>query len=178
MWLQWHEKQSLRILIVEWIRQSVKCIAITTIPGHPIDRVQIRVSINVSVKQCSCWNICNIRLVLSARFFSVKYKLEIAWQPGNCFPVSLATRRSSLPRMKSVFLHFNSIATVDGLVSIVHPPDLVYVDWHTTNFYSYWPHSIVLRQHLSVPSDDQLSDCGEHHQAITDFTYLHVVSYF
>ena len=67
-------------------------------------RLQIIVSIDGSVKQCSFWNICNICRVLSAR------AVGRAWtgnnrtdSPSNRFYASLATRMFPLPWIKTVF---------------------------------------------------------------------------
>ena len=67
------------------------------------------VSIDVSVKHCSFWNICNICHVLSAR------AVGRAWtensrtdSPSNRFHASLATRMFPLPWIKTVFFFLNS----------------------------------------------------------------------
>ena len=67
-------------------------------------RLQIMVSIDVSVKHCSVWNICNICRVLSAR------AVGRAWtgnsrtdSPSNRFCASFATRMFPLRWIKTVF---------------------------------------------------------------------------
>ena len=69
--------------------------------------VQIMVSIDVSVKHCSFWNICNICRVISAR------AVGWAWTgngrtdiPSNRFCASLATRMFPLPLIKMCFSAF------------------------------------------------------------------------
>ena len=79
-------------------------------------RLQIMVSINVSVKHCSFWNICNICRVLSAR------AVGRAWtgnsrtdSPSNRFYASLATRMFPLRWIKTVFfLHSDHRTTADS----------------------------------------------------------------
>ena len=79
-------------------------------------RLQIMVSIDVSVKHCSFWNICNICRVLSAR------AVGRAWtgnsrtdSPSNRFYASLATRMFPLQWIKTVFfLHSDNRTTADS----------------------------------------------------------------
>ena len=107
-----------------------KWIVITSIPGQYIMKhLKIMVSIDVSVKHCSFWNICNICRVLSAR------AVGRAWtgnrrtdSPSNRFYVSLATRIVPLPWIKTVFsLHSDNHTTADSwkCCTTVHFTDLV-----------------------------------------------------
>ena len=79
-------------------------------------RLHIMISIDVSVKHCSFWNIYNICRVFSAR------AVGRAWtgnsrtdSPSNRFYASLATRMFPLPRIKTVFfLHSDNRTTADS----------------------------------------------------------------
>ena len=97
-----HGKRSLQMLTVERAdyTQEMDCHFFNSWSVH---RWSV-VSIDVSVKHCSFWNICNICRVLSAR------AVARAWtgnsrtdSPSNHFYASLATRMFPLPWIKTVF---------------------------------------------------------------------------
>ena len=79
-------------------------------------RLQIMVSIDVSVKHCSFWNICNICRVLSARAVSRAWTGNSRTDsPSNRFYESLATRMFPLRWIKTVFfLHSDNRTTADS----------------------------------------------------------------
>ena len=91
--------------------------------------VQIMVSIHVSVKHCSFWNICNICRVLSA------HAVVWAWtgngrtdSPRNRFFASLATRMFPHPWLKKAFFYILTIAPllmVENIALAVHFTDPV-----------------------------------------------------
>ena len=92
--------------------------------------VQIMISIHVSVKHCSFWNICNICRVLSAR------AVVWAWtgngrtdSPSNRFFASLATRMFPHPWIKKMrffcILTIAPLLMVENIALIVHFTDPV-----------------------------------------------------
>ena len=103
-------------------------------------RLQIMISIDVSVKHCSFWNIYNICRVLSAR------AVGRAWtgnsrtdSPSNRFYASLATRMFPLPWIKTVFfLHSDNRTTADSqkCCTTVQVTDLVSNRFYPTVFKS------------------------------------------
>ena len=126
-------------------------------------RLQIMVSIDVSVKHCSFWNICNICRVLSAR------AVGRAWtgnsrtdSPSNSFCAALATRMFPLRWIKTVFFSAFWQSHHCWSSKILHHRS---VYWSSVKSFPAKCFLVIgdhfRWQHSSNPADNQLGDHGD-----------------
>ena len=84
-------------------------------------RLQIMASIDVSVKHCSFWNICNICCVPSARAVGRAWTGNSWNSPSNRFYASLATRMLPLPWIKTMCFSAFWQSRHVWLLKMLHP---------------------------------------------------------